>query len=57
MLKPTGYKNLRAVVFLPVALFLWPLVSYNYYQRRIGNLPDQWYWADEMLFVNGWYVA
>lgn len=29
------------------------LVMFNYWQRRHGYAPDEWYWADEELMLAG----
>jgi len=48
--------SMIGVLALPLALMLWPLVRWNYYQRELGVLPDQWYWADAVLYRLGYYV-
>lgn len=30
-------------------LILRPLVARNYRLRAAGRLPDEWYWADELM--------
>ena len=49
--------TLRAIIWFPLALIYWPLVSWNYHLRYIGEMPDEWYWADEWLIDHGWYVG
>jgi hypothetical protein len=62
MLRLTAYRLdakaiALAVATFPVALALWPIVSYDYAQRGRGNLPDRWHWADRRLLKLGWYVS
>ncbi len=57
MLKFFGGCNIKAILFLPIALVLWPLVARNYRLRKQGKLPDEWYWADSILLNNGWFVC
>lgn len=42
--------------FVPVALALWPVVAYDYRQRRLGLRPDKWHWADAYLLRHGCWV-
>lgn len=56
MLKPIGRWSARHIWWLPLALFLWPLVVLNYRARERGELPDEWYWADERLLALGFFV-
>jgi hypothetical protein len=39
--------------FLRNYFYLMPLTLWNYIQRGKGKLPDEWYWADEELFLQG----
>lgn len=34
-------------------VWLFPLVAENYRQRRLGLLPDEWFWADQLLLELG----
>lgn len=45
-----------SVLFMPVAVALWPLVAFDYRQRRIGAHQDRWYWADVLLYRIGYAV-
>ncbi len=45
--------DFRATVFETV---LKPLIWRNYAQRRRGELPDEWYWADKLAVSWGMYV-
>lgn len=47
----------RAVVTLPAALVLWPIVARDYALREHGARPDRWHWADRRLLKLGWYVS
>lgn len=40
----------------PIAIILWPLVALNYAKRKRGEAPDEWYWADSIMFHFGYYV-
>lgn len=40
----------------PLAAILWPIVVYDYRQRRLGYRPDEWHWADRLLLRLGYAV-
>lgn len=40
----------RLIYRVPAAPILWLLVAWNMRQRRLGRLPDEWYWADVLLY-------
>lgn len=46
--------NFRAEVFETV---LKPLILENYEQRRLGLLPDEWFWADKLAVSWKMYVG
>lgn len=56
VLHKVGHTTPRSFLFLPIALGLWPLVAHNLWLRRLGILPDEWYWADRLLYRNGYVV-
>ena len=35
---------------------LLPLINENYEQRRLGLLPDEWFWADAIAVNWGYWV-
>ena len=49
--------SIRDAYRLPMALILWPMVSYNYWQRKHRLKPDEWYWADAMMWHYGYAVV
>ena len=51
-----GRFRLSKLAWAPVALALWPLVAWNYRQRRFGRMPDEWYWPDALLYRHGWII-
>ena len=53
-IQPFGRWKLRHILTLPVALMLWPIVAYDYRQRRLKKRPDKWHWADVTLLRMGW---
>lgn len=36
---------------------LKPLIEENYAKRRAGELPDEWFWADEIACEWGYFVT
>jgi hypothetical protein len=46
----------RHFVFSPVVLPLAALTLRNYRLRQQGAAPDQWYWADALLWHIGFVV-
>jgi hypothetical protein len=56
MLTRSGKFSLLDIYRFPIAVILWPLVALNYYERRRGLSPDEWYWADAIMFHFGYYV-
>lgn len=56
MLKKFGKWNWRDLYRLPASLFLGLLVLRNYELRERGILPDEWYWADEIILSWGYVV-
>lgn len=38
-------------------LYLKPLIKRNYRLRKMGVLPDEWYWADRLAAEWGYYVT
>ena len=57
MLSRFGKCNWRDLYRLPVAFFLALLVLRNYSLRERCLLPDEWYWADELLLSWGYAVS
>ncbi len=51
-----GVKGWRALYRVPLCLVLIPLVVRNYRLREQGELPDEWYWADQVLVSWGVFV-
>ena len=49
-----GKWNWRDIYRLPIALSLYPLVLRNYSLREKKLLPDEWYWADEKIYLWGY---
>ena len=53
---------MKIVMFLPFHLVLKPLIKRNYRLRYLsavnkdGKYPDQWYWADYLAVIFGYYV-
>lgn len=46
----------KRILMWPVYIVvLRPLIAINYKQRELGNIPDQWYWADELAVKYGFY--
>lgn len=57
MLKFVDFKRRPlCLLWLPVAVVLWPVVAHDYYLRRIGTRPDRWHWADALLYRMGYVV-
>ena len=56
MLKKFGRWTFKDIIYLPIVFILWPLVSRNYYLREKHIIPDEWYWADIILFNCGYAV-
>lgn len=56
MLTRSGKFSLLDIYRFPIAVILWPLVALNYYKRKRGLAPDEWYWADAIMFHFGYYV-
>ena len=43
----------RNWLLLPVSPLLYMLVVHNFHKREKGLAPDEWYWADRILFWGG----
>lgn len=56
MLKKFGKWNIRDIYRLPVAIVLWLLTLRNYALRKDGLAPDEWYWADAMMWNWGYAI-
>lgn len=56
-LRPHHKWRIASLFWLPYAVILWPLVAWNLRERRLGYLPDQWYWADLKLWAIGYYIG
>lgn len=55
-LKKHGRINWRDIYRAPAAIVLYALTWLNYEQRFKRIKPDEWYWADEVLFCWGYAV-
>lgn len=56
MLSRFGKSSLLDIYRFPIAIILWPMVALNYAKRKRGEAPDEWYWADAIMFHFGYYV-
>tara|TARA_R110000803_G_scaffold115793_4_gene184348 strand:+ start:5345 stop:5521 length:177 start_codon:yes stop_codon:yes gene_type:complete len=46
----------KALMFPVFILVLRPLIIRNYKLRRLGLLPDEWYWADSIACKYGYFI-
>ena len=56
LIKRDGWEAMD-LIWLPVALMLWPTVCLNYWLRSRHVLPDEWYWADRWMACRGYFVV
>jgi len=47
---------MRFIRWFVFRAFLVPLILWNYRERRLGNLPDEWYWADKLAINWGYAI-
>lgn len=45
----------KILFWFPYILVLRPLIKRNYRLRELGELPDKWYWADELSVKFGFF--